>query len=471
MHPKPSCFELSSPPVSRLRNPEPTARRGRQGAWLALLSLWCVSLWCVTAEAQAPSDADSAQAAVDADSVQAAVDADSAQAPSDESEVAGSNRRPSAVASPTDGDRASPAELSAPTPTATGVASAPPPRADPFWEIYHQATLALADEERERAVALLRQIPATHPAASEAHRLLDRLAPPEEPPTRSGERRSVGARVELAARQTLQGLGAGSMLCLTLDCDGARFGGVVGVGMALGLGLSLGLSRDGVTPGQAALYSALPRWSYINGLLLFSALGVNFEQGEFDGLSWRPQAVGGTLLLSHALSLGAAAAVDFTLSPTAGDIAIMDVFLSTAWAVTLSLYRTAGPLDELVDGREGVLQGLTGGLLAVNAVALTSAALLTRRVSFSRLRAFLIQLGAAGGFGLGFGLIALIEGDDFSTGRAFGTAAAGMVGGFALSYWLSERVDRGGDDEASSAVQLSISPSVGGATAAIQGRF
>lgn len=357
-----------------------------------------------------------------------------------------------------------------PVPQPTDVARAEPPRADdPVWGLYQDATLALAEGERDRAAELLRRVcrqAPEHPAAIEARRLLDRMGQRVETRARSGERRSNLARAELAARQTMQGGAAGVLVCYLLDCSDARpWTASILLGASTGLGLSLGLTRGGVSPGQAVLYTTVPRWGYLNGFLLFTALGVNFREDDFGSLDWRPRTTAVTLLLSHALSLGAAAAVDHFLAPTAGDVAIMDTFMTAASAMLMSIYVIAGAFDHVGNGG---FRGLMGGFVAANALALTGAGLLTRSVEFSRTRSLLIDLGMAGGFGVGFGLVVLVQGDDFDPRAGFGAAAAGLAAGFGLSYWLTRNV--GGDDDVP-AVEVSLAPTLGGATAAVRATF
>ncbi len=342
---------------------------------------------------------------------------------------------------------------------------------DPFWSFYQDAALALADGERERATELLRRVcrlAPEHPAAIEAQRLLDRMGQHVEATARSGEARSNLARAELATRQTLQGGAVGVLFCAALDCADVRPWTLsILLGASAGLGLTLGLTRGGVSPGQAVLYTTVPRWGYLNGFLLFTALGVNVREDEAGYTDWRLRTSTIGFLLSHAAALGAAAAVDRTLAPRGGDVAIMDTFMMAASGLLTSIYVVGGGFRG-VGEHPGRLRGLMGGLLAANALALTGAGLLTRRVEFSRTRSLLIDLGMAAGFGLGVGSAALVQGEDFNPNFAFGLAALGLAAGFGLSYWLTRNVGHN-DDEL--AVEVSMSPTFGGAKASVHTTF
>ncbi|MEM9073804.1 MAG: hypothetical protein AAGE52_35260 [Myxococcota bacterium] len=340
---------------------------------------------------------------------------------------------------------------------------------DPSWHLYHEAALALAADDDELAIALLRQLVRAHPdhpAAVEARRLLRRMGKRVSIQSRSGEPRTGLARAEMTANQTIFGTAAGVTLCFAAECSGARiWTATLLIGGGIGLGTTLALTRRGVSPGQNQLYSTLPRWGYYNGWLLFTALGATFDEDSFDTVSATRGGTMASFLTGHALSLVAAAILDFTVSPTAGDVAIMDSFMIAASVVIAQIYAAVDAYD--IDGSEGQLQGLMGGLLVANAAAATVAGFLTRSIDFTRGRAVLIDLGTFTGTGLGIGLVALIQGDDLEAGPVFGAGALGAAGGFALTYWLTRNLRM----RRQPAVDVSLAPTRGGGMATIGATF
>ncbi|MCA9613666.1 MAG: hypothetical protein KC586_13010, partial [Myxococcales bacterium] len=178
--------------------------------------------------------------------------------------------------------------LDAPVPPPPSVSTPPPPLSTPSsaellaieatWQVYHQAAMAIAEGNRERARQLLRQVASQvdHPAAEPSRRLLERLESLER--SRAGifsnEQPSPLARAELVAWHTIGGASVGTLLCAIAECDTVRGWTLSMIGLgAVGGGLALAFSRDGVRPGRAALHGAALRWGYLDTWLLSSVLG------------------------------------------------------------------------------------------------------------------------------------------------------------------------------------------------------
>ena len=343
---------------------------------------------------------------------------------------------------------------------------------DPVWARYHAAALALADDDRDGAIRLLREIRARHPehpAAAQAGQLLDRLGASERRPSRSGERRTGLARAELVVTQTAHGAASAALVCGIAECDGVRAWTMTTLlGAGVGLGVSAALSRDGVTPGQTVLYDSAARWGAYNGWLLASALGVTWRETSFGDVEGRYEAHLASLLLGELVGLGTALAVDLRLGPSAGDVGLMDSMQNLTSVTYLLVASAIGDLSAL--DQKWQRQLFFGGLLVANGAALTVGALLTRRVELTRGRAMLLDLGLATGVGLGLGVVALAQGEDASRGPLLGAAALGGLGGFAFSWWLTRRFD-GRDDRAEvgepGTVRFGFAPTQGGGLARI----
>lgn len=375
------------------------------------------------------------------------------------------------------------AVLDAPVPSAASAPSAGVPRAastavelgdDATWQLYHDAAMAIAMGERERARELLRRVATSvdHPASPPARRLLERLEALERgrPGPFANERPSGLARGELVAWHTIGGASVGTLICGLARCDDARVWGVsiLGLGLASG-GLALGLSRDGVRPGSAALHGAALRWGYLDTWLLSSVLGLTWRErndpyygDDLEGTDGHLVA----LLIGHGLGLGGALLADHFFAPSAGDVGLMDsLHTLSAASITFLLGALDGfEFDSLGDVRRALFPLLLG-----NAVALGLGGYLTTKVEMTRGRAFLLDLGMILGAGLGVGLPLLFAGDDVEPEMLFGGGAAGVGLGFAVA-WLATRRLGGSDDEASR-VQLAAAPMPGGAQASLHVRL
>ena len=350
----------------------------------------------------------------------------------------------------------------------TDVMRDPSVESDAIWARYHNAALSLADGDEDAAVTLLRRIQQEapdHPAAIEASRLLHRLGGEVRQPTRSGERRRNWSRIELVAGQTIHGAGLGNVFCAAFECSDVRaWTAATLLGGITGFSLAIGLSGNGVTPGQAQLYRTLPRWGYYNGWLLSTALGINTRRDDssFSDFEFHPAAMMGSFIVSHALSLGAAVALDYWVSPTAGDIALMDSFMIISSSILTMLYSGTGRFDGSL--QENELRRLMGGLLIANLAALGLSGWLTTRIDFTRRRALLVNLGAGAGMGVGMGLYFLVRGKDASLAGVMGGGIAGMLLGTGVTFFLTRKMKPRREPR----VDIAIAPTRGGATATLQ---
>ncbi len=334
---------------------------------------------------------------------------------------------------------------------------------DAIWALYHRAALALASDDEDIAIELLlriRQHP-THAAADQATLMLERLGIRDEQPTRSGERRSGLARAELVGFQALAGAGTANMVCGLAECDGARVWTLANLaGLGAGLGLSVGLSRDGITPGQASLYNAAHRWGILNGFLLFSATGASYRQDEFGDHRYEARPLIASFLVGQALGMGSAALLDRFVGPRAGDVGMVDSMM----LLSSTLVALAGPaLADHIDDRG--IRAWLGTMLVANAASMSLGAWLATETKPSRARTLLLDVGLGVGIGVVAGVQALIQGEDINGRAMLGFGAIGGLGGFIFTWWLTRNFDRRGEPDRMPAVQLDVSPTLGGATA------
>ncbi|MCA9616341.1 MAG: hypothetical protein KC586_26475, partial [Myxococcales bacterium] len=240
----------------------------------------------------------------------------------------------------------------------------------------------------------------------------------------------------------------------------------IGLG-AVGGGLALAFSRDGVRPGRAALHGAALRWGYLDTWLLSSVLGLTWKERDDFGDPWLDSTNGHAvaLLVGHGLGLGSALLVDHFLSPSAGDVGLMDSLhnLSSATITFVLGAANAFGFESQADVRRALLP-----LLAGNAIALGLGALLTKHVEMTRGRSLLLDLGMLLGAGLGVGVPLLIAGSDVAPEALLMGGAAGVVAGFS-GAWFATRRMRGPD--AASNVDFSVAPTMGGAQASLQVRL
>ncbi|MEZ4248771.1 MAG: hypothetical protein R3B99_11075 [Polyangiales bacterium] len=374
------------------------------------------------------------------------------------------------------------AGLDAPVPPPPSVSTPPPPlpssaelaAVEATWEVYHRAAMAIAEGDRTRARQLLAQVASLgdHPAAAPARRLLERLESLE----RSGggifsnEQPSPLARGELVAWHTIGGAGAGALLCAIAECGTVRGWTLSMIGLgAVGGGLALAFSRDGVRPGRAALHGAALRWGYLDTWLLSSVLGLTWKEHD-DGFGdpWLDSTNGHAvaLLVGHGLGLGSALLVDHFLSPSAGDVGLMDSLHNLKPATITFILGAASAFGFRVAGRRA-----TGALAAAcwkrdrprarrssdqarPDDARSLAAARPRHVARRRTRR---------------GVPLLIVGSDVAPEALLMGGAAGVVAGFSAAWFATRRM-RGPDDEASN-VDFAVAPTMGGAQASLQVRL
>jgi hypothetical protein len=344
-----------------------------------------------------------------------------------------------------------------------GIAAAdePPAREGAGWTVYEDAFDALEVGDRDRARELLRVLVATHPdapAGQKAKALLAEMdvapgasvdetlrgdvAPP--PPVK-GEHPTSSARAELAIVQMVNGIAAGTELCVMGGCnDATPVIGLALVGGVAGVGVSLAFTKHGLRPGARASYNSGVVWGVANaGAILILA--------EPDD----EVAIGGGLLLGQGLGLVLGAAVD-SMHPTAGQVALANT--AGTWAAALG----GGVYVALND--EADADGFVATLLVLGDLGVGAGAALAHAFpEVSRARTLVIDAGGLVGGLVGAGGAILVSGDSGEK-----TTAALAVAGAAIGLGTSAYFTRHWDDpHVEPAVRAAIAPTRGGAMATI----
>ncbi len=246
-------------------------------------------------------------------------------------------------------------------------------------------------------------------------------APPEA--TQPLEEPTNAARVELMIGQALHGITLSTLFCTTGGvCPSLETGlGMAALGGVAGAGLSFFASSEGVRPGTADAINSGSLWGMGNGLLLGS--GLNAGGGGSGTTVALAVAAGG------ALGTGAGVLVSFLAQPTAGQVSMTNSgvlwsVVSCAWV--LGAMRSPPPVSQVV-------------IIAVSAnTAMAGMALLSRYVTVSRSRMFLIDLGGALGMLTGLGASAVF-GAQAELRLAF--VMGGMAGGLISTALLTRPLD------------------------------
>ncbi|HJL14696.1 MAG TPA: hypothetical protein RMH99_03510, partial [Sandaracinaceae bacterium LLY-WYZ-13_1] len=284
------------------------------------------------------------------------------------------------------------------------------------------------------------------------------VAPPA--PPRDPTRRGTGEMVELYITSALFGAFTGAYIPTVATDDGVS-GTTYALTMIGGAGLmAVGvLTLDLAAPlrtGVAPTVSESIRLGLANGLLVW---GIGGAAGEVDGDAGFSLAWGGA-----ALGLATGVAVGFGLEPSVRDarfvesVSLWGGVLGTA-AALISEY------SEPVLGVALTLVGLDAGLLA----ALATVAADTHP---STARTLLLDLGFLAGTGAG----ALVPSLYYFTQRtapepvAVGVGMAiGAVGGWLLSYLLTDGMDDAEAEADESAPQVGLSPVQDGLVVGVHG--
>lgn len=251
----------------------------------------------------------------------------------------------------------------------------------------------------------------------------------EEPDEEPMEPARPGARIELSLLSAPLGAAAGMFVCVAAYCDSGR----AAAGLALG-GASLGVLAAALTtrfhPIPYAMAQAIEGGAVWGA---FTSVAANLLASDLD-----PRVLYGSLAAGELLGAGVGALVARASRPTSGAVA-----LANSGAVWLSSTTTllAFAIDPYLDGDHG-RRALGGGLLAAELIGLGAGGVLGQRLGTTRVQALLSDVGATF-LGGAFPLLAwLIGGNAVGDREIFGSAAAGVVLGFAGAYLLTEWVPR-----------------------------
>jgi len=368
----------------------------------------------------------------------------------------------------------------------------------PEWDAYHHAFELVVSGSRAEALSILRRLAAdspNQPAGVLARHLLEQAGPAGglEAPRQTGvvppapvaavdaelvpHRVSADsedafdvrrgptklARAELIGVQTALGIGLGVETCVLLNCSGTRswaFAPVAGAGLSLGLSV-LG-TRHGIRPATAAAVNMGSLWGAFHGYALTATLGDLYSDTYYrdPGLSSGDELSLG-MFLGQVGGAGIGYALDRLIQPTAGDVSLAGS--GALWSTVLSLYIGL----TVRQGSFGThVRYLHWGLMAAADLGMVLGGLVARVQPMSRGRILLIDVGAGLGMGLGTGLAFLIGGNGVTMSGVFGTGTLGLIGGAALSYWITRDWDA-----PDLPVTVGFAPVEGGATATLGGTF
>ena len=371
----------------------------------------------------------------------------------------------------------------------------PPEAYDPAWARYREAFATLADGDVVAALEKLRALQQKyegHPAALFAGPVIERLekriaagrdqiekevdAAEEaaeksaktqgETPPKPGKSDRLGleepttmARAQLAAFQTLHGVGVGVEVCAIAQCVGPRaITGSMVLGGVAGVGLSLGLTTDGITQGHALVLNSGVQWGFWNAAALNSIAG-----------NWgnTPGAVVAPLLGGQLAGLGAGVGLWRLYRPNSGDVALSN-------AVGLWSGLGSGMLMVMA-GVTPTPQALFGTLMATSDLGALAGAFMASKNPMSRGRVYLINVaGLLGGlFGAGSGFV--VGGDLPDPRLVSGVTLLGTAGGLALGSFLTrnwEIENRSGTrSSATASMFVRPSPTGRGAVLSVGGPF
>jgi hypothetical protein len=219
---------------------------------------------------------------------------------------------------------------------------------------------------------------------------------------------------------TINGVFMGYQACRMFGClnDGNDSSRAMATSLMLGggagLGLTLYLTRNGITQGQAQLFSSSTTWGTWNALLL---------NDRVDG----HQSEAAVSLAFQAGGLGAGMVLDRVWRPTSGEVAV---------ANTTAVWTTV--LTALAFGMAGEEPDLTTLVLAGDLGLVLGGALGSRLPGISRGRTLLIDTGGILGL-LGGGLFAALGGGNGNT-EVFvplfvGTGLGLGIAAFATRHW------------------------------------
>lgn len=347
---------------------------------------------------------------------------------------------------------------------------APPlPTASPAQRDYDEAFAALLAGRMATAIAGFDRVATAATgdlaaSAAELGRLARQLqarrvrfvvaAAPSDPPATApitdapddGDQKSSG-RVSFVVYSTLAGIYAGATLVDVSDVDDFRTGTLMLVGSTgAGFLASWLASRDrDISPAMADSYATGLLVGVGNGLLLASPLGLDSSE-EVLGIGLAGMAVGG------ALGLG----ISDRARPTVGQ----SIFVSTMGVMG---FATTG-LGMLVVANDNLDEDVALGLLAGGLDAGAAAGMaIAPRLTWSRSRARLTQLGALLGGLAGLGVAAIITGEPDSDSEARLMAAAtlgGMWAGFGAAVKLTDDMSPDPRFAAAGADSLAVAPAM-----------
>ncbi|MCA9575966.1 MAG: hypothetical protein R3B40_09140 [Polyangiales bacterium] len=337
------------------------------------------------------------------------------------------------------------------------------------WVLFEAAIRQRAEGNRRAARALLQRLLSEHPrhpAAPRAQRLVDELdaslraEPGDTPASRGREDPTLLARAEFVTSQTLLGTTYGIVPCVIGGCHNARSWVLASLaGAGAGLGFSLLYSRDGITPGASYTMDTSALWGATMGYLLTGSLGSFYDDygGFRDG---NILALG--VLLGQLGGLGVGALLNATLQPTAGEAALAS---STGmWSATLVTLVAIAAADGFSDA--GV-RGLHGGVALSALLGMSLGGYFGHRDGFTRGRVLLMDLGAAVGGSLAVALGFLFRGNNLTAEGLLVGSAAGIVGGFVLSGFITRSLRATPSEH----VSVQVGPTRGGAHVQLSARF
>lgn len=287
---------------------------------------------------------------------------------------------------------------------------------DPAWALYDRAFERLGRHEDDAAKADLDRVIAQfpeHPAAHAARaRLLDLGLAAQ---ARDAEAKAAPDRIargELVFWSTIGGLYVGANLCVD-HCTSEREGSAV-YSLSAGGALAIAVLASGnVKEGEAQLYNSAQVWGAWN------AFGWNDGFAHTSGQAYNT-------IAAQAGGLLAGIGLWRAWHPTSGDVALANSGL--LWGTVLSAF---GQLA--VSGNAQL-----DATVAYSDLGLLAAAVLSSRVSMSRGRTLLLDLGGVLGM-LGGGLVALSLHSDQQVGASF-------LVGTSLGLGLSAVATRNWDD-------------------------
>jgi hypothetical protein len=244
-----------------------------------------------------------------------------------------------------------------------------------------------------------------------------------------------GARVQLVVGQTINGMGLGLALAGLAGSERIPiYTAMALLGSGTGAAIALLASRDGVTPGQAAV---------INNGTVFGGLAAGMMLLGLSDRGISSRTVFG--LLAGGLALGTGAGVVLAAQrPLSGRVEFASSMGLWSTFLGAHLYlgsRGYGSWDRYGDTEVPVLGWSSLGFLAAG---LTAGILLAPSVPVSAARMRWINLAAAGGWAvIGFSSFLLATGgtgNDMLMAYSIGSIV-GVAGGAALGYFLTQDTD------------------------------